>query len=79
MKEKIKVLVADDNQDFSHTLSTYINSQEDMEIVAMAKDGNEALELILNSNPDVVLLDVIMPHLDGLGVLKRLNTLNQTE
>ena len=65
MKEKIKVLVADDNQDFSHTLSTYINSQEDMEIVAMAKDGNEALELILNSNPDVVLLDVIMPHLDG--------------
>ena len=75
MKEKIKVLVADDNQDFSHTLSTYINSQEDMEIVAMAKDGNEALELILNSNPDVVLLDVIMPHLDGLGVLEKLNSI----
>lgn len=75
MKEKIKVLVADDNQDFSHTLSTYINSQEDMEIVAMAKDGNEAVELILSSNPDVVLLDVIMPHLDGLGVLERLNSI----
>lgn len=73
MKEKISVLIADDNQDFSRTLSTYINRQEDMEVIAMAKDGNEAVEMIANTRPDVVLLDVIMPHLDGIGVLEKIN------
>ena len=74
MKEKITVLIADDNQEFSHTLANYINSQEDMEIIGMAKDGNEALEMIKNVTPDVVLLDVIMPHLDGLGVLENIKS-----
>ena len=41
MKEKINILIADDNQEFSRTLSSYINSQEDMEVIAVAKDGNE--------------------------------------
>lgn len=72
MKERISVLIADDNQEFSHTLSTYINSQDDMEVIGMAKDGNEAMDMITNTNPDVVLLDVIMPHLDGLGVLEEI-------
>lgn len=71
MKEKITVLIADDNQEFSRTLANYINGQEDMEVTGMAKDGNEALEMIKSIVPDVVLLDVIMPHLDGLGVLER--------
>lgn len=75
MKENITVLIADDNQEFSHTLSSYINSQNDMEVVGMAKDGNEAVEMITNINPDVVLLDVIMPHLDGLGVLESINVM----
>ena len=73
MKEKLTVLIADDNQDFSHTLSSYINAQEDMEVIGMAKDGNEATEMISNTIPDVALLDVIMPHLDGLGVLENIN------
>ena len=72
MKEKISILIADDNQDFTHTLSTYINSQEDMDVVGIARDGNEALELISTVKPDLVLLDVIMPHLDGLGVLEKM-------
>ena len=72
IKERISVLIADDNQEFSHTLSTYINSQDDMEVIGMAKDGNEAMDMITNTNPDVVLLDVIMPHLDGLGVLEEI-------
>ena len=73
MNEKITVLIADDNQDFSHTLSTYINAQNDMEIIGIAKDGNEAVDMIASSKPDVVLLDVIMPHLDGLGVLEKIS------
>ena len=46
MKEKISVLIADDNQDFAYTLSNYINDQEDMEVIGIAKDGNEAVNLI---------------------------------
>ena len=75
MKEKVSILVADDNADFSHTLSTYINTQEDMEVIAIAKDGNEAVDMIATTSPDIVLLDVIMPHLDGLGVLEKLNVM----
>ena len=73
MKEKLSILIADDNQEFSYTLSSYINSQEDMEVVAIAKDGNEAVDMIMNVVPDVAILDVIMPHLDGLGVLEKIN------
>ena len=73
MNEKITVLIADDNQDFSKTLATYLTNEEDMEIVGMAKDGVEALDIIKNVKPDVAILDVIMPHLDGLGVLEKVN------
>lgn len=76
MKEKISILVADDNQEFTRTLSNYINTQEDMEVIGIAKDGNEAINLIPTINPDIVLLDVIMPQLDGLGVLEKISTMN---
>ena len=76
MKDKIRVLIADDNMEFAMTLNGYLEKEEDMEVVGMAKDGNEAVEMILGLRPDVVLLDVIMPHLDGLGVLESLNSSN---
>ena len=76
MNEKISVLIADDNQDFSCTLSNYINAQNDMEVIGMAKNGNEAFDMIVSTRPDIVLLDVIMPHLDGLGVLEKLNAIH---
>lgn len=73
MKEKIKILVADDNIDFVSTLVTYLNTQDDMEVIATAKDGLEAYDKILQEKPTIAILDVIMPHLDGLGVLEKLN------
>ena len=73
MKEKTTVLIADDNQEFSQTLANYIHEQEDMEVIGIAKDGEEAIDMITNVTPDVVLLDVIMPHLDGIGVLEKIN------
>lgn len=72
MKDKIKILIADDNLDFVSTLITYFNSQEDVEVIATAKDGQEAYNKIIMERPQVALLDVIMPHLDGLGVLEKL-------
>ena len=77
MKEKISVLIADDNIEFSKTLAKYIENQEDLEVIGMARDGLEAVEMITNVSPDVVLLDVIMPQLDGLGVLEKINELDK--
>ena len=76
MKEKLTVLIADDNHEFSMTLASYLENQEDMEVIAICKDGLEAVEVIANTNPDIAILDVIMPHLDGIGVLEKTNSLN---
>ena len=72
MNEKITVLVADDNNDFTMTLSSYLEKEEQIEIIGIAKDGNEAYDMALELKPDILLLDIIMPHLDGLGVLEKL-------
>ena len=73
MKDKITILISDDNPDFANTLTNYIEEDDELEIIAIAKDGKQAVEMILNTEPDVVLLDVIMPHLDGIGVLEKIN------
>lgn len=72
MGDKISVLIADDNYEFAHILSEYINNMDDMKTVAIAKDGIEAIDKIQEFVPDVVVLDVIMPNLDGIGVLERI-------
>ena len=74
MKEKIKILIADDNFDFASTIASYIEMQDDMEVQGIAIDGQEAFEKIKDINPDVVLMDMIMPHVDGIGVLEKLNS-----
>ena len=76
MNDKITILIADDNPDFANTLTGYIEEDSKFEIIAMARDGKQAVEMILNTEPDVVLLDVIMPHLDGIGVLEKINAAN---
>lgn len=76
MKEKITVLISDDNREFSKTLCDYLEKDDDIDVVGMAKDGEEALSIITTLKPQVVLLDVIMPHLDGIGVLEKINSMN---
>lgn len=74
--ENIKIAIADDNRDFSNILSEFLGQQEDMEVVGIAKDGLEAIELLEKVQADILVLDIIMPILDGLGVLEKLNTIN---
>ena len=76
MKEKITILIADDNADFVKTLVEHLSKENDMEVVGIAKDGREACEKVVSIKPDVLLLDVIMPYLDGLGVLEKISEIN---
>ncbi len=73
---KIRLLIADDNREFCQLLKEFFDQQPDFELVGIANNGMEALEMLPAKNPDVVILDIIMPHLDGIGVLERLNLLH---
>jgi len=70
---KLKVVIAEDNREFSQIIAKFISSREEFNIVGIAKDGEEALKIINDKRPDILILDIIMPHLDGLGVLEKLN------
>ncbi|MFS8666274.1 MAG: response regulator, partial [Limnochordales bacterium] len=71
----IKVLIADNNLALCASLSQFLNGLPDMEVVGCAYDGEETLELIAKTKPDVVILDITMPRLDGMAVLERLDDL----
>lgn len=77
-ESKISVIIADDNAEFCSILNDYLLNQRDILVTGVAKDGIEALKLIEEKKPDLVVLDIIMPHLDGLGVLERLNNMNMS-
>ena len=70
--EKLKVLVVDDDEIYAKTLSDHINIQEELTSVGIATDGEEAYGMILETKPDAVILDIILPKLDGIGVLRKL-------
>lgn len=71
MKEKIGVLIADDDVEFGNELSVSLSKHEDIHVFGVAEDGQETVEMIKILAPDVVVLDIIMPYLDGIGVLER--------
>jgi two-component system response regulator (stage 0 sporulation protein A) len=72
--KKIQVVIADDNREFGDILYEYLNNQDDIEVVGVARDGVEAYDIITSTLPDIAILDIIMPHLDGLGVLEKIST-----
>jgi two-component system, response regulator, stage 0 sporulation protein A len=74
--KNIRVILADDNREFTELLQEYLNAQEDIEVVGVAYNGNEVLKLLSNTVPDVLILDIIMPHLDGLAVLEQVRSMN---
>ena len=79
MKDKIRVLVADDNVAFGMIICEFLESQPDIEVAARVENGEEAVEMIEKTKPDIVVLDIIMPRLDGLGVLTRYKDVSPTE
>ena len=79
MNEKIRVLVADDNVSFGMIITEFLESQSDIEVTARVENGEDAIEMIDKTNPDIVVLDIIMPRLDGLGVLMKYKNVNPSE
>ena len=67
---KTRCLIVDDNSDIRAELQSAFEKQENIEVVDVAQDGVEAITKIQEQNPDVVVLDLVMPVLDGYGVLE---------
>jgi two-component system NarL family response regulator len=75
---RIRVLIADDHVTVLEGLAAIIARQPDMMVVAQADDGEEAVELWTRHRPDVTLLDLRMPKLDGVGVIEKIRTQDAT-
>ena len=73
--KKINIIIVDNNKDFCNILEDYLSMQKDIVVTGSARNGVEALKLIVEKKPDIVVLDIIMPILDGLGVLERLKSM----
>lgn len=73
MNKKIKVVLVDDNRALCQMLGDYLTSQEDIYLAGIGNNGVEALDLVKTHEPDLLILDLVMPNLDGLAVLERLN------
>lgn len=73
MLEKISILIADNNCELASSLANHFNSQEDTEVAAITYDGVEANSLVDSLSPDVVVLDLVLPKLDGLSLLKKIS------
>jgi two-component system response regulator (stage 0 sporulation protein A) len=77
MLKKIKVCLVDDNRELIGLLEDYLSVQEDIEVIGVAYNGQECLNLLENKDPDVLVLDIIMPHLDGLAVLEKMREIKK--
>ncbi len=78
MKTKIKLLIADSNPELISQMKSFFGTRETIDLVATATDGMDAAEKIKHFNPDVVLMDIVLPGLDGIGLLKSINTLSRS-
>ncbi len=73
METKIRVMIADSGEDFRTLMADALALENDIELVAAAGDGLEALTLAAETRPDVLLLDLVLPKVDGFGVMQRLS------
>ena len=73
--ETVRVVVADDNLQLRDMVTEYLQEQSGIEVVGAAANGVEALQLVQEREPDVLICDMIMPQMDGYAVLERLQAM----
>ena len=76
MTNNLRILVADDNDSFRAGFIEYINNQDGLRVIGEARNGLEAIELTNNLRPDIIMIDVSMPKMDGItsaGIIKQRN------
>lgn len=66
---KIRIIIADDHPVFLAGLKTVVDAESDIQIVGQASDGNQALQMLEELRPDIAVLDIGMPKIDGVGLL----------
>ncbi|MBT2582271.1 sporulation transcription factor Spo0A [Planococcus sp. ISL-109] len=72
--KKIRIAIADDNRELVELMTEFLTAQPNMEVVGVAYDGRECIGLLQQAEVDILLLDIIMPYLDGIAVLDVLRT-----
>ena len=72
MKSKAKILIADDHPLLREALSEALSAQEDMEVIGEAGDGEEAVRLTSKLGPDIVVMDIMMPKVDGIEASRQI-------
>ncbi len=75
MEKRITILLADGNEDFARQLKTAISGAEAYEVIGIAADGQQAVQLLAEQKPDVLILDLMLAKLDGMSVLKSVNAM----
>ncbi|MDR3578140.1 MAG: response regulator transcription factor [Anaerolineaceae bacterium] len=73
---KIRVLIVDDHQVVRQGLRTFLNLHEDIDVIGEAEDGARAVEIVRQLQPDIVLMDLVMPGLDGISATHQIKALN---
>ena len=76
MSEPITVLLVDDHEVVRSGVRAFLDAQEDFRVVGEAKSGTEAVELVVQHIPDVVLMDLVMSEMDGVEATRRVKTLS---
>jgi len=73
---KIRIGIGEDNLEFCQILKNFLDSNHDFQVVAVANDGLQTLEMVRTTSIDILLLDMIMPKLDGIAVLEQIKKMN---
>ena len=71
MLNELNVAIAEDNPQMMNLLNDMLEQESGFRVIAKADNGEDAYEMIMKTNPDLVLMDVIMPKLDGISVMER--------
>jgi CheY-like chemotaxis protein len=76
MTDKLRLLIAEDSKDFVWMLVQFLSKYPKIEVVGIAHNGQQAIEMMRQTRPDILLLDIVMPGVDGIGALRRIRAEN---